>query len=216
MKWTEEALKKVRANTVGRVASYTAGSNLAQNIAARAPGGRMALTALRNVAKDYNAGLKKTTEEKTAFGESLGFNQQKVNAAEAKLRRLRADKAAPADIHAQEAVIENLKNARKKAYAKSLDTLWNRAGRSNPKAAAKINVDIWEAQLKEHKDNLKDAKSELKQLENQIQAQYSRGDKPTKEQEVEEYRLEEKIEGLNDILKKANLENKIAAAKLTK
>lgn len=72
--------------TVGRAASKIADTEMFKDAAARSRIAAVALKGTRSAASGYNATLDKQIKEKTAFADSLGFNQKKMNAAQVALR----------------------------------------------------------------------------------------------------------------------------------
>ena len=178
--------------TGGRAASAVSRSERLKNFAGNSQVGEYALKGIRGVAGSYDKKLKSQVESRTDFAESLGYNQGTVGRWESRLRSIRqqmgalpsdprrdtAEQAATRrdlkrDADDTERIIREQKGARKESFMRrtdkpQIDTLWTKVARKDKKAAAKIQADIYEARLKEQKDDLKDIKNDIKNLENAI------------------------------------------------
>ncbi len=171
-------------NTVSRAASAISRNEGLKNIASKSKVGELALKGIRGTASDYNKTLEGQVEARTKFAESLGYNQNAVNTWEARVRdlggQLRALDDTPANAAARATLQNDIKNAkriigemkleRKEQYMeridrKSPDTLWTKVARKDKKAAAKIQVDVYESELKDKKESLKEVRADIKQLQ---------------------------------------------------
>lgn len=174
--------------TVGRAASKIAQTEGFKDLAARnSMVGKVAgwtLTGTRAVAGSYDKKLGEQVGRRTQFAESLGYDQEAVNTQLGNIRNVRAQIASGAitqaagdvQIRAINNAITNIKNQRKFGYAtrintRSIDTVYMKRARKNKVAAAKIHVDVWEADLKDRKDDMKALRGEITNVQNQINAQ---------------------------------------------
>ena len=211
-------------NTGGRAASAISRSEGLKDLAARSVVTQYALKGLGGVAGNYNQKLSKQVESRTKFAESLGYNQSIVSEEQARIRDIRKSMAngttvkafGEVAIKAAQRKISETKNARKESYAdrinkRGLDTLLIRA-RKNKVAASKIHADVWEAQLKDHKDDMKDIKTQIGRLQGQINAT-NNGTGTNQQTEALKLLTERGDKKQADI---DNLESLIAKAKLTK
>jgi hypothetical protein len=181
------ARRNAYQGTISRGASAISRSEGLKDFASKSRVGALALKGIRGAASDYNKKLEGQVKARTDFAESLGHDQSVVNRWESRLRSIKhqlntlpdtpANAAARAALNRDkddtERIISERKNERKKQYmeaidSRSVDTVWTKIARKDKKAAAKIQMDIYEGELKEQKDDLKDIKGDIKQLESAI------------------------------------------------
>lgn len=174
-------------NIGSRAASAVSRSETLRDFAGKSVIGEMALKGLKKTAGSYDKKLGEQVKSRTEFAESLGYDQGAVNREQTNIRAQRALLANPAITGAAKAAAEaairtaqqnitDIKNQRKFEYAtrtdtRSMDTLFMKRARKDKAAAAKIHIDVWEAQLKDEKDDLKDLKKQVSDVQNQINAQ---------------------------------------------
>lgn len=176
--------KNTWRNTGGRVASKVAENEKFKDIASNYKVGEWALKGTRGVAANYNEKLNKQVSARTKFGESLGHDQGAMNTSQAYLRSLNAQLAQAQATGTPTAniktaignvkqAITNLENRRKSQFASridthSVDTLYTKVARKDKVAAAKLQIPIVQDQVNKYKEDLKDTKAEIKQLQNAI------------------------------------------------
>ncbi len=80
-----------RRNTYGVIASKVADSNVMRTAASKNFIAAGALRGIRGIAGEYNENAKKISEEKSTFGESLGYNKRNVNKIDNDINALKYD-----------------------------------------------------------------------------------------------------------------------------
>jgi len=152
--------------------------------------GRLTLKGTRGIATDYNKKLEEQVKSRTDFATSLGYNERKVGELETHLRNLKRQelefkhggdeigrKATKSQIDITESKILAEKKQRQARYSADLakrgiisaaPNLWTKVARKDKVAAARIGMEIWKKQLDAKKDDLKEAKLDLKRLEEEI------------------------------------------------
>lgn len=182
--------KAAYQNTISRGASAISRSEGLKDLASRSPIGALALKGIRGAASDYDKKLGAQVKSRTEFAESLGYDQNAMNTAQSYLRNLNSQLAqaqatgAPtgtlkAAIGNTKRAITDLENRRKQTYVDrtsqrsfgvlgSADTLFTKISRKDKVSAAKLQIPIIQDQITKYKDDLKDTKSDIKQLQQAI------------------------------------------------
>lgn len=219
----------------GRAASAVSRSEGLKNWAGKSFVGEMALKGIRKTGVGYDKKLETQVKARTEFAESLGYDQAAVGRWESRVRSLKQqlntmpdneeNRDARADLKRDledtERIISEQKTNRKEEYMRRIDkpmvdTLWRKVARKNKKAAAKIQVDIYDTQLKDLKDDLKDIRSDVKQLQGAIRnnppMEGRAAGEPTPAQQTELNRLTAKQTSLQGRVD--TMENNLALEKL--
>jgi hypothetical protein len=187
-KWSTGKLKSGGAASwrysAGRGASAIARTEGFKDFASKSRIGGLLLKGTRGVAGGYEKVLEGQVKTKTQFGESLGYDQNQMNTAQSYLRGLQTQLAQAqaagtptanlkTGIRNAKRAIDDLENRRKQDYSstvntRSVDTLFTKIARKDKVAAAKLQVPIIQDRITRHKEDLKDTKADLKQIQQAI------------------------------------------------
>ena len=130
----------------------------------------------RKVAK-MEKDLRKQKADKASFMSLAAAATAQGNTGQAAVYEAYANALKPS-INSMESAIDNKKIERQASYSQDLgswgplsaaQTLWTKVARKDKVAAAQIGTKVWEKQLTSKKDDLKEVKADIKQIEHDIQ-----------------------------------------------
>lgn len=189
--------------TGGRAASAIARSDALQNFAASNLVGEYAYKGIKASASGYDKKLSQQVKSRTDFAESLGYDERAVRELEREKKLIQrqqtgfrasgdmnAAKSLQSNVDALQTEINKTKVARKQSYAertntRQVDTIWLKIARKDKEAASKINLSIWEPQLKKAEESLKDIRNDMKNIRQRAIGNTATGGTPTAQQQDE-------------------------------
>jgi hypothetical protein len=196
----EGGARKAWTETGGRAMSKIAENERFKDLASNSAVVDILHRGVSGAAGSYNEKLQKQIGVRTKRAEELGYDQRAMNVADAQLRNLNAQlaqaqatgqpttnlKTAIGNVKQTQTDIENQRkqNVANRIGSRTLgvfgssSTLFTKIARKEKVAAAKLQIPILKDQLDKHKDDLKDTKAEIKQLQNAITNNPAAGNTP--------------------------------------